>query len=262
MQAPEKASTQWAAGVLAHAISPPGAGHMVIDIVFYVGLSATIIAGLDIFLSEQQKRWLDGKVFQLWNWLDDCKRVSLLVWLRKLSRLGVFAVAILLSCALILWIWRASPTPRGDPTEFYGTIFVILLLASIFGTLIIRGALKSTTLPRALLRITIYAILCLTPFYAFLYWTSTMVPALSARPPFTLLQILFVLSFFAVTIFTAFMLIFWSSVAVPIIYIYVIGFLLFVFEFIVRRIAEYPKGVLIAMSALMASLFAFVGVFK
>jgi hypothetical protein len=161
MQAPEKASTQWAAGVLAHAISPPGAGHMVIDIVFYVGLSATIIAGLDIFLSEQQKRWLDGKVFQLWNWLDDCKRVSLLVWLRKLSRLGVFAVAILLSCALILWIWRASPTPRGDPTEFYGTIFVILLLASIFGTLIIRGALKSTTLPRALLRITIYAILCL-----------------------------------------------------------------------------------------------------
>jgi hypothetical protein len=89
-----------------------------------------------------------------------------------------------------------------------------------------------------------------------------MVPALTARPPFTLLQILFVLSFFAVTIFTAFMLIFWSTVAVPIIYLYAIGLLLFVSEFIVRRIVEYPKGVLIAVSALMASLFAFVRVFK
>jgi len=236
---------------------------MVIDIVFYVGFAATIIACLDIFLSEAQKKWLDKRAFQFWNWLDDCKRVSLLAWLRKLPRLLVFFVAILLSCAFVFWIWRASPTPRGDPTEFYGMIVVLLLLASIFGTLIIRSALKSTTLPRALLRITIYAVLCLTPFYAFLYWTSAIQPLLlPVRPPVTLLQLLFVLSFFAVTIFTAFMVIFWSAVAVPIISLYVIGLILFVSEFVVRRIAEYPKGVLIAMSALMASLFAFVRVFK
>jgi hypothetical protein len=135
---------------------------MIINIVFYVGFAATIIAGLDIFLSEQQKRLLDKKVFQLWNWLDDCKRVSLLALLKKLSVLKVLTAAVVLFCAFIFWIWRASPTPQGDPTEFYGTIIVLLLLASIFGTLIIRGALKSTTLPRVLLRITIYAILCLT----------------------------------------------------------------------------------------------------
>jgi hypothetical protein len=236
---------------------------MAIDIVFYVGFAATIIAGLDIFLSEAQKQWLDKKAFQLWSWLDDSRRVSLLAWLRKLSRLRVFSMAILLSCAFVFWIWRVSPTPRGDPTEFYGTIVVLLLLASIFGTLIIRGALKSTTLPRALLRITIYAVLCLFPFYAFAYWTSSIAPLLlPVRPPVMLPQVLFVLSFFAVTIFTAFMLIFWSTVAVPIISLYVIGLFLFVFEFVARRIAEYPKGVLIAVSALMASLFAFVRVFK
>ena len=51
---------------------------MAIDIVFYVGFAATIIAGLDIFLSEAQKQWLDKKAFQLWGWLDDFQRVSLL----------------------------------------------------------------------------------------------------------------------------------------------------------------------------------------
>jgi hypothetical protein len=228
---------------------------MVADIVYFVGGVTTIIACLEIFLSEPQKQWLEKKAFQLWSWLDDCRRVSLLVWLRKLSRLGVFSVALLLACAFIFWIWRASPTPRGDPTEFYGTIVVLLILASIFGTLIIRGALKSTTLPRALLRITIYAVLCLAPFYAFLYWTSSNPSLLlPVRAPLTLLQILYVLSFFAVTIFTAFMLIFWSAVAVPIISIYSIGFFLSVSEFVVRRIAEYPRGVLIGSGCIDGSV--------
>jgi hypothetical protein len=238
-----------------------GPGLMIIDIIFYIGFLATIIAGLDIFLSEQQKRWLDKKVFHRWNWLDDCKRISLLAWLRKLSRLKAFTVAIFLSCTFVFWIWQASPTPRGDPTEFYGTIVVLLLAASIFGAFIITSALKSTTLPQALLRITIYAVLCLPPFYAFLYWTSSHQALLAVRPV-TMLQLLYVLALFAVTIFTVFMLIFWSAVGVPIISLYVIGLLLFVSEFVVRRIAEYPKGVLIAVSALMASLFAFVRVFK
>jgi hypothetical protein len=228
---------------------------------FCVAFAAAIIAGLEIFLSEQQKRWLDRKVLQLWNWLDDCKRISLLAWLKqKVLPLRVFSIAMLLSCAFILWVWWKSQSPN-DPTELYGTIAVLLLLASIFGSLIIRSSLRSTTLLRALLRITVYAVVCLTPFYAFLYWTAGHQALLTVRP-LTVLQILYVLGFFAVTIFTAFMLIFWSTVAVPILSLYLTGLLLFVSEFVVRRIAEYPKGVLIAMSALMASLFAFVRVFK
>jgi hypothetical protein len=49
--------------------------------------------------------------------------------------------------------------------------------------------------------------------------------------------------------------IFWATIALPIVSIYALTIALFVSEFIVRRIAEYPKGPIFAISGLVSAIY-------
>ena len=53
---------------------------------------------------------------------------------------------------------------------------------------------------------------------------------------------------------TVIAVIFWLVVALPLIAIYLLSILLFCSEFIVRRIAEYPKGPIFAGSVLLGAV--------
>jgi hypothetical protein len=58
---------------------------------------------------------------------------------------------------------------------------------------------------------------------------------------------------------TVIAVIFWAVVALPLAVIYLLTILLFCSEFVVRRIAEYPKGPIFAGSVLLGAI---AGVFR
>ena len=69
-------------------------------------------------------------------------------------------------------------------------------------------------------------------------------------------MLLFLLSYVFSIHFMVLTLIFWIAVAIPMFVIYGISGLLVIAEFAVRRIAEYPKGPILAISALVFAVGA------
>jgi hypothetical protein len=58
------------------------------------------------------------------------------------------------------------------------------------------------------------------------------------------------------------LLIFWIVAVVPLLFVHLLSFLLMIAELIVRRIAESPKGPIVATSALAGALVAIAKAFK
>ena len=56
--------------------------------------------------------------------------------------------------------------------------------------------------------------------------------------------------------FSFFNVIFWLPIAIPLIIIYVASAFIFVAEFVMRKLAEYPKGAIVAIALILAALVA------
>jgi hypothetical protein len=69
-----------------------------------------------------------------------------------------------------------------------------------------------------------------------------------------LLALFFIGSYVFSVHWTALAIIFWSTVALPLAFIYSLTVLLFVTEYTVRRLAEWPKGPLLASSVIIATI--------
>ena len=56
--------------------------------------------------------------------------------------------------------------------------------------------------------------------------------------------------------FSFFNVIFWLPITIPLIIIYVASAFIFVAEFVMRKLAEYPKGAIVAIALILAALVA------
>ena len=56
--------------------------------------------------------------------------------------------------------------------------------------------------------------------------------------------------------FSFFNVIFWLPIAILLIIIYVASAFIFVAEFVMRKLAEYPKGAIVAIALILAALVA------
>ena len=56
--------------------------------------------------------------------------------------------------------------------------------------------------------------------------------------------------------FSFFNVIFWLPIAIPLIIIYVASAFIFVAKFVMRKLAEYPKGAIVAIALILAALVA------
>jgi hypothetical protein len=56
--------------------------------------------------------------------------------------------------------------------------------------------------------------------------------------------------------FSFFNVIFWLPIAIALIIIYVASAFIFVAEFVMRKLAEYPKGAIVAIALILAALVA------
>jgi hypothetical protein len=71
-----------------------------------------------------------------------------------------------------------------------------------------------------------------------------------------IVRLLIVCATGVVIFFSFFNVIFWLPIAIPLIIIYVASAFIFVAEFVIRKLAEYPKGAIVAIALILAALVA------
>jgi hypothetical protein len=230
------------------------------DTIIYINAVVSILTLLEILLSEKQKVWVADQTVILWAWLDEMKKNSLLSWLRDLRKWIVGTAVFLAICYVVLVILTRDQSIKYDNSLllFYISHFLLLLVGGWCGYKIVYLTLNARTLFRAFLRATVFACLVSLPFFGITAFMSHFKEALIPEETVTLFQMITVILFIVTTLYTGLMLIFWAVVAVPLVFVYAFSIILFVLEFIVRRIAEYPKGPILAASVLVGGIFIFV----
>jgi hypothetical protein len=234
------------------------------DIALAVAIAGLALAVLDIFLSDAQKRWLSDRTLQAWHWLAEAKRTSLLDWLKRYRR-PITWTGVLLVSVYVTWAFEKALAP---PAQVIPVALCIFAVGVYFGFKIVGITLRARSLFRAVVRATIIVGVTLAPaaiFFGsvaffqseFLGLAKEYAAGVTART-LTLGPALFALFFVWTLILcvnlTVIAVIFWSVLALPLIVIYLLSVLLFCLEFIVRRVAEYPKGPIFAGSLLLGAI--------
>jgi hypothetical protein len=215
-----------------------------------VSVLCVAIALLKLGLGETQKNEFELKFTRVWNWLDDAKSYSLFEWIRRYYK-WIVGAAILIESVYVAWIVRSAFAVNAGGRPATLTIGIIIAAISFWlGLKIIRATLRARSLGIALLRATLLLAFAFAPFFliavapTFKIW---VLPSLLSPTPtvgialFQLLTIsLYILSIHC----TAILLIFWLAVAAPVALLYALSGMLYISEFTVRRVAEYPKSLL------------------
>src|SRR5262249_21259032 len=212
-------------------------------LLIWLSVAVAILAIVDLFLSDSQKAWLSNAVIKTWNILDEAKGWSFTDWLKEPRAAWWLAMALPLLLGLVfsaIGNWMVAVERAGqlaqandylmtDDYWIWMTVAFPLMIALscfIFAFLtqrIFAWLLKLGSLRRLA---KIYAITCL-----FLTLPLTL------------------LIFCLLTIFAA------RGLA------YLASGIFYTGEFIVRRIAEYPKGPVLALSALCGGIVALIKAF-
>jgi hypothetical protein len=235
-------------------------------------LTASVIAVklLDFYMSDDQKKRLNDRVVRVWNWLDEAKRVPLLDMARTpRSQRILVAVAICaifaLNSAVVIWSDLLGIEFKMEYfTEFpVLTIFEIVILLIFvpitvwLGKWLISIIWRGKTALQLFGRMSLIFILVILPLSIGMYFLANIVDqdnnnAYLGSDYFPL----FLLASFIGAIVNGFMSMFWAASAGLVLFIYVGSLLLYVAELTARRIAEYPKGPLLAGSVLVGSVVA------
>jgi hypothetical protein len=241
------------------------------DAAIVVGVLFFVLRQLEILLSNPQKQRLSDKLLWLWFWLAEAKKQSLLNWVRKRSR-AVVTISVLLASLYAAWAFRnAAISSPGAST----IIPALLIVAFAFwlGLKIVRRTLDSPSLLSAFLRASLFVLIAIMPLTIFLLMVmvfkdtvlslvSSFAQSVAERQAtlgslgLALFALFFLWAFIFSVHFTVLALIFWSTVAVPLLLIYAVGALLAIIELIVRRTIEYPKGPILAVSGLLFAVGA------
>jgi hypothetical protein len=240
---------------------------MLATLLIWLSAAVAILAIVDLFLSASQKTWLSNAVIKTWNILDEAKGWSFADWIKESRATWWLAVGLglllgLLS-ALSSWlnkdIWEATRTSDDNWIWVVAlTSALICFIFFIFAFLtrrIFAWLLKSGSVLRIAKTTAVTCVLC------FLTWV--LIGAIAGLSDFSLppwldvaIHILLLLTlplvllvYCGLTIFVA------RGLA------YLASAIFYVGEFTVRRIAEYPKGPVLALSALFGGIVALIKAF-
>jgi hypothetical protein len=245
-------------------------------LLIWLSVAVAILAIVDLFLSDSQKAWLSNAVIKTWNILDEAKGWSFTDWLKEPRAAWWLAMALPLLLGLVFsaignwmvaveragqlaqandylmtddyWIWMTVAFPLMIALSCF--IFAFLT-QRIFAWLLKLGSL------RRLAKIYAITYLVLGIIYGLLFLMLAFEDSLkeSALAKAVLITCLFLtlpltlLIFCLLTIFAA------RGLA------YLASGIFYTGEFIVRRIAEYPKGPVLALSALCGGIVALIKAF-
>jgi hypothetical protein len=237
---------------------------MLATLLIWLSVAVAVLALVDLLLSKAQKEWLSNAVIKMWSVLDEAKGWSFADWIKEPRATWWLAVGLglllgLLS-ALSSWLhkdrWEATTT--SDDNWIWVVALTVALICFIFAFLtrrIFAWLLKSGSLLRIAKTIAITCFLCFL-VWALIgaiagLWDFSLPPWLDAAIGILLLLTmpLVFLVYCGLTIFVA------RGLA------YLASAIFYVGEFMVRRIAEYPKGPVLALSALFGGIVALIKAF-
>jgi hypothetical protein len=217
--------------------------------VIAMSIAIAVTKLLDIFLSDLQKKHVENAVAVSWNVLDDLSRK------RLLERLGAPYVKIVVC---VLGFSVASAAFYYDDERSWDLYAVIALFTTLQCPLL--SFILSDPHPRPVFVRTIVVIAISIGVALFSFWLITftkplpqtgMPPSiLTAFLPFSVSGNQFALAVFFVVI----LFFFWSMfllILIPIIAVLIAKVVLVTGEFVVRRVAEYPKGPILTGSAIL-----------
>jgi hypothetical protein len=245
---------------------------MVANVLIALSAAVALLALLDLFMSEKQKDGLSDWVTVAWNYLDNLLAFSLADWFKHPRAALWHAVnfALFGTPIYILFISMSDRKSLGSsyngqeefgfavlffltfapPVMFLSYIFFRKILATVYGEKFWKNILGLFAF------YAVVAALAALLLAVDKYFLTTHGDNLGFLPLFVLRLANFVLnsfrSFSVASI--AFVLAIIASIALA----YAITGVLFAGEFVVRRIAEYPKGPILALSTIFASAIALI----
>jgi hypothetical protein len=235
------------------------------DIVLILSSFVGILALLDLLLSEQQKQMIQDQTIRFWAWLDELKKLRFADWFRNRPArilLGLMAGAIVFTCVnpiLLLPVLIMFSFATGEAGVFILVpLFIILLILMVLfwlwlGSRIIATLLRPSNKYRVIGRAVIIGVLLLSmPIVSYL--TFERLPENWGSSLFVYIPLLVTLLF--VGFGGVFLLVYWAAAVIPLLFAYTATVLLYTLELVVRRIAEYPKGPILGISAGCAGVAA------
>jgi hypothetical protein len=236
---------------------------MIADALLTASVFVFVFAIADIMLSDEQKRRADLFTTRMWSKLDDFKSRSLIILLRSVGFSFVILGVGILSPLVITLILPNDPTVTSE-IKFRDIVLGLSagVLPSIAALVMLRWVISGTGysvgVRATLASLALFVALpfCMPPIIDRLIDLTAPPPSPDVHyypTDFGMKGILVLI----LTILSSASII--SVIALPLIAIYVLQALILLSEFVFRRIAEYPKGSILAGSALAT---AALGIFK
>jgi len=243
---------------------------MLTTLLIWLSASIAVLALADLLLSKAQKDWLSNAVIKIWSVLDEAKAWSFADWLKNPRARWWFAISIgLLMGVKQAWsiIMEESgeylrPDVLGDAVRnsplnisllaAISAILVALLSRPIFATLLNFTSRKGLTL-----RLTVFSLVAVIVLVIMVVTLGLSEQALSE----TIFPVILIASIFVVGLPALLVSLCVLTILFALGLAYVASAILYVAEFVVRRIAEYPKGPILALSALLGAVSALIKAF-
>jgi len=233
--------------------------QMLASALIVLSLTVTVLAVLDFLLSETQKKLVADTVIATWNILDEARKWSFSDWLKNPRASWWFAISFGLSAALS----QAAMMPtimkyhelagEGFPRHAWIPLLFLGAVSGLIFTLITRPIFsRLLKLGKRLW----YVLIVASALYGLAFTSLAYSDTNSDLQTFGLAVYLVVGMPTGILLMVLFMIFFARFLA------YIASGVLFVGELIVRRIAEYPKGPIIAISAIFGGVVSLVKIFS
>jgi hypothetical protein len=226
------------------------------NVLISLSVAIAALALLDIFLNDSQKARISDVTTRMWSWLDDMSKLSFLDLLRQ--RLIQWWISILAATATFVgseWLMQEMFNAASD-------VFLMNLILLIVFTWLGPKLMTFTLAPDGVLLILIRIIAVLaaylaivTAIYLGVQTVTDGTPGIHGIPSNIgiVIAVMFASFFCLLTVF--------FMIVAPLIFIFVARILLATAELTVRRIVEYPKGPILAGSALFGCIVALMKAF-
>jgi len=228
---------------------------MIGNLLFGLAALVAIAAMLDWLVSDKQKAAISAWTLRAWNWLDDARKFSPIKWLRSrqgtfvILGLGIFMGIVPALLGLGVMIWK-QPAIFQKAWSFLVPLYLLQGVPPLLAPFVIRWAIspdRARWQRVGLWSITMLAVLI---FLSLTVMSSLGIGFAFAFPGTSPLGI----AVFLVSMIFTYVWLYMVIAFLPFMSACTLSGGLFAFEFLFRRIAEYPKGPILALSALCAGI--------
>jgi hypothetical protein len=221
---------------------------MLSDTLLFLGSAVFVLALLEIFLSETQQKQISTRMVKFWDWLDRFKDALLRDSIFNVRGAVVWSVTIMVG--VIALIHAPEFARKMSLLKEFLPLTSAAILSLVTGHLVLKRSLN-----RGLVRDLLSGAVALGA----LAFATIYVPQLvyeNLLKPEDLYNKQTDLGLFLVTIYGLLLMCFWLTSYGMFLLGYIFTWVVRILELIVRRLAEYPKGPILALSAIFTACVA------